>query len=253
MIETKSRKYRAIFVSDFHLGANKSQARKIHRFLKTVDCETLYLVGDILDIWRIKQLLKMGKKSKKHFVCINKILRISGNTKVVYVLGNHDEFLNFFSSNFNAGNFQVCNDIVHETAENEKILIAHGHQFDIASRFPKILLLLGDRTYDLLLSANRIVNAFRRFFGRPHWSLSRYLKTNLKKAINFLDTFEKVATEFARKRGCSGVICGHVHTPSRRTIDGVEYFNTGCWTEENNCSFIVEHWNGEFEMMEFEE
>lgn len=245
-------KFRAVFVSDFHLGANKAQVNQINKFLKTVDCETLYLVGDILDIWRIKQLLRMGKKSKKHFVCINKILRIaSRNTKVVYVLGNHDEFLNVFASNFKSDNLEVCNMTIHETAKGDKILIAHGHQFDLASRFPKALLVLGDCMYDFLLFANRIVNSVRGFLGKPHWSLSQYLKKNVKKAINFLETYEKVAVESARKRECSAVVCGHVHTPARKNIDGIEYLNTGCWTEERNCSYIVEHWNGELEIKEF--
>lgn len=245
--------FRSVFISDLHLGAKKSQARTIHRFLKKLDCENLYLVGDVLDIWRIKQLLGMGRESKKHFVCINKILRLSSRMRVVYVTGNHDEFLNsFLPKEDGGGSFILCERCVHETANGGRLLIMHGHQFDLASRFPRHLLLLGDLGYDVLLRLNRIVNGVRRLLGRSHWSLSLYLKTNLKKAINFLNAYERMAVETARRNGCQGVVCGHVHTPSLEVVDGVTYCNTGCWTEELNCSYVVEHWDGRLELRRFE-
>lgn len=244
--------YRSVFISDLHLGASKSQAREIHRFLKNLDCENLYLVGDILDIWRIKQLLNMGKESKKHFVCVNKILRLSSRMKVVYVTGNHDEFLNSFLPREKNGNFILCERYIHETANGRKLMIMHGHQFDLASRFPRHLLYLGDFGYDILLKVNKVVNGFRRLFGRKYWSLSLYLKTNLKKAINFVNTYEKMAVETARRNGCDGIVCGHIHTPALSTVNGFSYCNTGCWTEERNCSYIVEHWDGSIELRRFE-
>lgn len=242
-------------MSDLHLGARKSQVRRINEFLKDVDCENLYLVGDVIDIWRIKQLMAMKSgTSKRHFACVNRVLKLARRgTRVVYVTGNHDEFLNFFVSGEDSGRLVLAERIVHQSPNGGSILVIHGHQFDLATRFPRFLLVMGDVGYDLLLRLNSFVNMVRRTWRGKQWSLARYLKRNLKQALNFTRSFEETAVEYARRRGHVGVICGHIHTPTSKWIDGTMYWNTGCWTEELNCSYLVENWDGSIELRTLEQ
>jgi UDP-2,3-diacylglucosamine pyrophosphatase LpxH len=239
--------YRAIFISDLHLGTPGCQAEALLEFLKTHSCDTLYLVGDIIDGW---QLRRKWYWPQAHNDVVQKLLRKARKgCRVIYVPGNHDEFArDFLDHSF--GGVEVVESAVHVTADGKKLWVIHGDYFDGVIQFAKWLAYLGDTLYDWALKANRHLNYMRGRLGMPYWSLSAYLKLKVKKAVNFISDFEVAVAHEAKKRGYDGVVCGHIHHAEIRNIDGVLYCNDGDWVE--SLSTLVEHQDGRLEILTFD-
>ena len=239
--------YRSIFISDVHLGTKDCQAGKLNNFLKHNTCDTLYLVGDIIDAWRIQQNKWRWKQS--HTNVVRRVLgHAKRGTRVVYVAGNHDEFLRpMIPYGFSFGLVEIHNQIEHIGADGKHYLVTHGDLFDGITRLAPWLSFLGDKAYDFVLMLNSKFNWFRHKLGFGYWSLSRYLKHRVKKAVDFIFQFEKNLAGFCKKRGYDGVICGHIHHAEIKDIDGVIYMNDGDWVE--SCTALVEHWDGRWEII----
>lgn len=239
--------YRSIFISDVHLGSKECKASELIDFLKNNSCETLYLVGDIIDGWKIQQNRFRWKQS--HTEVIRQILKFSKNkTKVIYIAGNHDEFLRPFIQYANTfGQIEVQNQIEHIGADGKRYLVVHGDLFDGITRLAPWLSFLGDKAYDTVLYLNSKFNWIRHKFGFGYWSLSKYLKHKVKKAVDFIFQFEHNLAAYCKKRGFDGVICGHIHHAEIKEIDGVVYMNDGDWVE--SLTALVEHHTGIWEII----
>jgi len=239
-------KYKTIFVSDIHLGTKESKAELLTDFLKHNECEELFLVGDIIDGWRVKQKKWHWKKSHSHLV--SKIFKLSRKgVKITYVTGNHDEFLRPYVGLFTLGNISVVNHAEYRGILGEKYLVVHGDMFDGITRLAPWLSFLGDKAYDSLLWVNSVYNWVRYKFGFDYWSLSKFLKHKVKKAVDFIFKFEGNITHYAKKREFQGVICGHIHTPEIKEISGLYYMNCGDWVE--SCSALVEKMDGTWDIV----
>ena len=241
---TKVEHFRTIWISDLHLGTRRTQAELLLDFLRSTESKTLYLVGDIVDNWSLN---KNWYWHQLHNDIVQKILRKARKgTRVIYIPGNHDEqFRDFARTRF--GRLTVRLNDIHIGVDGKRYLVMHGDEFDGVVKYAKYLAKLGDQAYELALSINVVVNQVRRYLGFPYWSLSAYLKFRVKKAVEFLSNFEDAMVREAKKRSTDGVICGHVHTPEMRMIDGIQYFNDGDWVE--SCSALVEHVDGRFEII----
>jgi UDP-2,3-diacylglucosamine pyrophosphatase LpxH len=239
--------YRSIFVSDVHLGTKDSQADKLNNFLKHNSCDTLYLVGDIIDAWRIQQNKWRWKQS--HTNVVRRVLgHAKRGTRVVYIAGNHDEFLRpMIPYGFSFGLIEIHNQIEHIGADGKHYLVTHGDLFDGITRLAPWIAFLGDRAYDVILSLNSKFNWIRHRFGFGYFSLSKYLKHKVKKAVDFMFKFEENLANYCKKRGFDGVICGHIHHAEIKEINGVAYMNDGDWVE--SCTALVEHWDGHWEII----
>jgi len=236
--------YKAVFISDIHLGTPGCQADALLEFLKRDTCDQLYLVGDIIDGWALR---RRWYWPQAHNDVIQKLLRKARKgCQVIYVPGNHDEFARQFV-NHHFGGIEVLEEAVHLTVDGRKLWIIHGDYFDAVVRCAKWLAYLGDHAYELALKLNRYLNRFRARLGLPYWSLSAYLKMRVKKALNYVTDFERAVAHEAQRRGFQGVVCGHIHHPEIRDIDGVTYFNDGDWVE--SLSALVEHVDGRFELI----
>jgi UDP-2,3-diacylglucosamine pyrophosphatase LpxH len=240
-------KYRTIFISDVHLGTRDSQADKLNNFLKHNACDTLYLVGDILDVWRIQQNKWRWKQS--HTNVVRRILgHAKRGTRVIYIAGNHDEFLRpLMPYNIGFGNVEVMNQCEHIGIDGKHYLVTHGDLFDGITRIAPWIAFLGDKAYDIVLSLNGKFNWIRRRMGFGYFSLSKFLKHKVKKAVDFIFQFEKNLASYCRKRGFDGVICGHIHHAEIKEIDGIIYMNDGDWVE--SCTALVEHYDGKWEII----
>lgn len=242
-----SHRYRTIWISDIHLGTPGCQADYLLDFLKSTESETLYLVGDILDGW---QLRKGWYWPQTHNDVVQKILRKARKgTRVVFVPGNHDELARQFIG-LSFGDIEVADDCIHTLASGKRLLVTHGDLFDGVIQHARWLAYVGDSAYSLLLRANRWFNAARIRLGLPYWSLSHYLKHQVKNAVNFISAFEHVMVEEARRRHCDGVVCGHIHKAEIREINGMVYANDGDWVEsltalveEMDGTLRIIHWN----------
>jgi UDP-2,3-diacylglucosamine pyrophosphatase LpxH len=239
--------YRSIFVSDVHLGTKDSQAEKLNNFLKHNSCDTLYLVGDIIDAWKIQQNRWRWKQS--HTNVVRRVLgHAKRGTRVVFIAGNHDEFLRpMIPYDFSFGLIEIHNQIEHTGADGKRYLVTHGDLFDGITRLAPWISFMGDRAYDIILSLNSKFNWIRRRFGFGYFSLSQYLKHRVKRAVDFMFQFERNLAEYCRKRGFDGVICGHIHHAEIKEINGVAYMNDGDWVE--SCTALVEHHNGRWEII----
>lgn len=245
MTENSSR-YRTIFISDTHLGTRRAQAEMLLTFLRTTESNTLYIVGDFIDNWALQ---KDWYWDQTHNDIIQKILRKARKgTKVIYIPGNHDELFRSFT-NLRFGRVAVLDESVHLGADGKRYLVLHGDKFDGVIAYAKWLAHLGDKAYDLALKFNGFFNRVRRMLRLPYWSLSAVLKRKVKRAVEFVSNFETAVVREARMRGCQGVICGHIHTPEMRMIDGIQYFNDGDWVE--SCTALVEHMDGRWEILDF--
>jgi UDP-2,3-diacylglucosamine pyrophosphatase LpxH len=204
----------------------------------------LYLVGDVIDNWSLR---KTWYWDQSHNDVIQKLLRKARKgTRVIYIPGNHDErFRDFIGARF--GRIAVMQNAIHTTIDRKRYLVLHGDEFDGVVKYAKWLALLGDKAYEAALALNHHVNRLRRRLGLPYWSLSAYLKRRVKKAVQFVSDFEHAVVREAKKRAADGVICGHIHTPEIRTIDGIHYCNDGDWVE--SCSALVEHHDGRLELI----
>jgi UDP-2,3-diacylglucosamine pyrophosphatase LpxH len=238
------RHYRAIFISDIHLGTKRAQTAALLDFLRLTDSDQLYLVGDIIDNWALR---KRWYWDQLHNDLIQKLLRKARKgTQIIYVPGNHDEHFRDFLD-LTLGNITLAEDAIHVTAKGERYLVIHGDKFDSVVALAGWLAKVGDLAYEVALNLNSIVSKVRRRLGLPYWSLSAYLKNRVKRAMEFISNFEAAVVRDARARDCTGVICGHIHTPAERMMDGIHYLNDGDWVE--SCSALVEHMDGRFEII----
>lgn len=240
-------RYRAVFISDLHLGTPGCQAEALIDFLKHHSSEALYLVGDIIDGW---QLRRRWYWPQSHNDVIQKLLRRARKgCRVIYVPGNHDEFARHFLGH-HFGGIEVLEEAVHHTADGRKLWVIHGDYFDAVVQCAKWLAYVGDNLYEFSLRLNRHLNSLRARMGLPYWSLSKYLKHRVKRALNFITAYEEAVATEACKRGLDGVVCGHIHRAEMRMINGVLYCNDGDWVE--SCSALVEHHDGRLEIIEWQ-
>ncbi|MFO1148819.1 MAG: UDP-2,3-diacylglucosamine diphosphatase [Alsobacter sp.] len=235
---------RTLFLSDVHLGTKGCQAEFLLDFLRTVETDTIVLVGDIIDGWRLKAGWYWPQL---HNDVIQKLLRrVRKGARILYVPGNHDEFLrDYEGSHF--GGVEIHRELVHRTADGKRYLVLHGDKFDVVVRNVKWLAHLGDWAYDWAIAVNVVVGWTRRRLGLPYWSFSGWSKSKVKSAVSFIGAFEDAVVSEARKHGVDGVICGHIHHPAVRDIEGVRYVNTGDWVE--SCTAVVEHHDGRLELI----
>ncbi len=246
--EAGARRYRAIWISDIHLGTRGCKAAFLLDFLRSTESETLYLVGDIVDGWRLK---RSWYWPQLHNDVVQKLLRKARKgTRVVYIPGNHDELLRRFLE-INIGQIEVVNEAVHTTAAGKRLLVLHGDEFDAVVRYARWLAFLGDWAYNAALAANHWINVLRRALGLNYWSLSAYLKLRVKNAVEYISRFEQAVAEAAARRGADGVVCGHIHHAEIREIAGVTYCNDGDWVE--SCTALVEHADGRLEILRWVE
>ena len=232
----KSHRHRAIWISDTHLGTKGCKAEFLLDFLRRNDAEYLYLVGDIIDGWQLRRSWYWGQL---HNDVVQKILRKARKgTTVTYSPGNHDEFA-CDDVDLMFGGISVVTQSVHETLDGRKRLVMRGDEFDEIVRYAKWLAILGDHADRLALVLNHWVNASRRRFGYPYWSLSAYLKHRVKNAVQFIDNFETVVAKEAADRGLDGVVCVHIHKAAIKQLDGILYCNDGDWVE--SCTALVEN------------
>jgi UDP-2,3-diacylglucosamine pyrophosphatase LpxH len=244
--ETATRRFRSVFISDVHLGTRGCQAELLLDFIRQIECETLYLVGDIVDGWKMKGGWFWPQS---HNDVVQKILRLARKgVNVVYVPGNHDDRIRDFCG-VHFGGVVVARDAIHETADGRRFLVIHGDEFDGVVQHARWLALLGDWAYRALLASNTLVNRVRRRLGFGYWSFSAFLKVKVKNALQFIENFELAVAEEARRRGVDGVICGHIHKAEVRMIGEVLYINDGDWVE--SCTALVEHADGRLEILEW--
>ena len=245
--------YRSIFISDVHLGTRGCQAERLLDFLRSHSCEELFLVGDIIDLWRLKTRWYWPSS---HNTVIQKILRMARNgVKVHYIRGNHDPIFEFFSeltladgATVALGDIVICEDYVHRTADGRCLWVIHGDQFDAAMRYARWLTHLGDHGYTALLFLNRYLQKLLRLFGVRHeWSLSGYVKYHVKRAVQFINDYESLVAEEAWRRHYDGVVCGHIHHAEHKLVKNIQYYNDGDWVE--SCTALVEHHDGRMEII----
>ena len=238
------RNVRTIWISDVHLGFPGCSADFLLDFIREMRCDTLYLVGDIVDFWYLK---KKRHWPQSHSNVIRSLLgKAKHGTRVVFLPGNHDEAMRQYDG-MSIGNIEVTDKIVHETADGRRLLIMHGDQFDPAVVNSPLLGLIGSRLYDGLLKANRLVNWARRKMGREHWSLAAYLKQRVKKAVKFMSNFEEAVRRSAENNEVDGLVCGHIHRPEIAIGEEVIYLNCGDWVE--SCTALIEHHDGTIELI----
>ena len=241
-------RYRAVFISDVHLGTKDCRADFLADFLSHTACDSLYLVGDIVDGWRLR---KSWYWDASHDEVIRLILKKArSGTAVTYIPGNHDEvFRAWLGVGLEVAGVKLRADAEHTTADGRRLLVIHGDQFDSVVRYAKFLALMGDGAYTAALVVNRHFNAIRRRLGHPYWSLSAWLKRQVKGAVKAIDRFEHALAAEARRRGFDGVVCGHIHHAEMREVGGVLYLNDGDWVE--SCTALVEHEDGRLELIDW--
>ena len=245
MKDSPETRYRSVFISDIHLGTRGCKTDYLLDFLRHHESERLYLVGDIIDGWRLRTSWHFW--SQAHNDVIQKILRKGRKgTQVYFIPGNHDEMIREYEG-MQFGGVSIVNEMVHTTADGRRFLVVHGDEFDNIVRYHKQIAILGSWAYDVALVVNNVYNFFRRKFGYPYWSLSAYLKRKVKNAVEFITEYEHELAQQAKKRGVDGVICGHIHHPEIRQVEGVTYCNDGDWVE--NCTALVEHFDGRLEIV----
>ena len=238
------RHYRTIWISDVHLGTRGCSCRMLIDFLDHCDSDYLYLVGDIIDGWRMK---KRFFWPERHNAIVRRVMKkAKGRTRVIYVPGNHDEMFRQFSG-LNFGGVETRRSAIHVTADGRRLLVLHGDEFDAIVMSHRWLAFLGDMAYGAAMRLNVVVNAVRRRLDLPYWSLSAHAKHKVKDAVAFISRFEETVAHAAGKRRVDGVVCGHIHTAEIRTFDGIAYYNDGDWVE--SCTALVEHDDGRMEIV----
>lgn len=239
------RHYRTIYISDVHLGTPGCNAGLLLDFLAGVECETLYLVGDIVDGWRLK---KGWYWPDEHNEVVRRILKMAHRgTRVILVAGNHDEMLRSYAG-MHFGGVEIANEAIHVTADGRRLLVVHGDAFDGVVLYARWLAFAGDKAYALLLKSNIWLNRIRRALKLPYWSLSAYLKHRVKNVVQFVCDFEEAVAHAARERGVDGVVCGHIHCAEIRQIGNIEYYNDGDWVE--SCTALVEDADGSMRIVD---
>jgi UDP-2,3-diacylglucosamine pyrophosphatase LpxH len=241
-----SKRVRALFISDFHLGTRSAQAGQLLEFLKHCEADIIYLVGDIVDFWKVR---RGPHWPQSHNDVLQKLLRkVRKGTRIVFIPGNHDEGLRDYCG-MHFGGIEILHRCTHTTATGKRYAVMHGDEFDVVVRTAKWLAFLGDRGYEAALWLNNPLNWIRRYLGLGYWSLSAYLKYRVKTAVSFIGAFEEAVAAEARRHACDGIICGHIHHPADRHIHGVHYLNCGDWVE--SCTAIGETHAGTFEIIDW--
>ncbi len=243
---TPPRRFRTIFISDVHLGTRGCRAEALLDFLRQTESDFLYLVGDIIDCWRLR---RSWFWAQSHNDVVQTILRRArSGTRVIYIPGNHDEPLRDYTE-LRFGGIDVVAEAIHLTADGRRLLVLHGDCFDGVVKYARWLAVLGDHAYRLALMFNLWLNVVRRFLGYPYWSLSAWLKHRVKDAVAYISAFEEAVAEEAARRGVDGVVCGHIHKAEMRRIGDVLYANDGDWVE--SCTALVEHRDGRLEIIDW--
>lgn len=238
------RHFRALFISDVHLGTKGCQAELLLDFLRQHDADTIYLVGDIIDGWRLKASWYWPQLHND--VCQKLLRKCRAGARMIYIPGNHDEFLrDYYGSHF--GGIEVAESAIHEGADGRRYLVIHGDIFDMVVRHARWLALLGDWAYVTALGINTYINIVRRRLGLTYWSLSAWAKLRVKNAVNYISEFEAALSGEAARLGVQGVICGHIHHAALLDLNGVRYINTGDWVE--SCTAVAENHDGTFEII----
>jgi UDP-2,3-diacylglucosamine pyrophosphatase LpxH len=237
-------RHRTIFISDTHLGTRGCKAEALVDFLIHNDCDTLYLVGDIVDGWQLRR--RWYWTAAQNQVVAEILRKADGGTRVIFVPGNHDEFARDYAGRL-FGGIEIVNETIHETADGKKLWVLHGDRFDGVIACARWLAHAGDRAYGMALRFNDILFAVRKRLGLPYWSLSAWLKHKVKNAVEYISRFEEIVAREAAARGVDGVVCGHIHHAEIRRIGGVLYLNDGDWVE--SCSALVEDARGTMEIL----
>lgn len=240
---SRKQRVRTLWISDVHLGTRDCQAEHLSQFLKRYHADRIYLVGDIIDGWKLRGGMYWPQA---HTNVIRRLLTMSKRgTEVIYVTGNHDEFLRRYSK-LVLGNIHLVDQAEHLTADGRRLLVIHGDQFDVITRYHRWLAFLGDSAYEFTLTLNRWLNHWRARYGYGYWSLSAYLKHKVKSAVNFISDFEEAIARECVKQGFHGVVCGHIHHAEIRKVGEIDYLNCGDWVE--SCTALIEHWDGQIEL-----
>ncbi len=240
---------RTVWLSDIHLGYRGCKADFLLDFLRRVECDTIYLVGDIIDVWYLTR--KGFYWPQSHNNVIRTILgKAKHNTKVIYIPGNHDEVFREYDG-LNFGNVEIHNKYIHHTADGKKLLMMHGDEFDSAVHCNRLISFIGDKGYDFLLYINRYLYAFRRKMGFPYWSFASYIKSKVKNAMDAVSKFEAAVAHEAKHAQVDGLVCGHIHHAQIKDINGILYCNDGDWVE--NCTTMIEHHDGTLELLRWRE
>ena len=242
--EAAVRRFRTLFISDVHLGSKSAKADHLIDFLRYHEAETIVLIGDIVDGWRLKRSWYWPQDAND---VVQKLLRKARKgTRIIYIPGNHDEFLRDFPG-IHFGGIEVKTNTIHQAADGKRYLVLHGDEFDVVVRHARFLAYLGDWAYDAALGINIVLNVLRRRIGMPYWSFSAWAKHRVKQAVNFIGEFQKVVAEEARRHEVDGVICGHIHHAAIEDMDGITYINSGDWVE--SCTAIGETLDGEMTLL----
>jgi UDP-2,3-diacylglucosamine pyrophosphatase LpxH len=235
--------YRTGWISDVHLGTKGANAGALLDFLRDFDFDTLYIVGDLIDVWKLRRGIYWPQE---HSDVIQKLLRKGRKgTRIIYIPGNHDEFLAGFMGNF--GSITMRKNDIHLTADGRRLFVMHGHELDTVVQNMRWLAFIGDIGYEFLLKANQPLNWVRRHLGLGYWSLSSYAKQRIKNAVSFVGKFEEAIVRYAAEHHVSGVICGHIHWPIIRKIGQIDYFNSGDWVESSSA--LVEDFDGTIHLL----
>ena len=219
-------KYEYVILSDLHLGSSDSNPKKILKFLKSIKFDVLILNGDIIDGWKLK---RGGKIKNKEIDLLKYFLDVSKEKKVIYVRGNHDDFLDYIVP-IKLGDIEIVNNYLI-TINNKKYFIVHGDVFDKITKEFKWIALIGDIGYTILIKINKLVNKIREYFGLNYYSFSKEIKLKVKKAVNYISDYEDNLSSLAKQKNCEGIICGHIHNPEIKEINDIMYFNSGDWVE----------------------
>ena len=239
---------RTVFISDVHLGFKGCQAQYLLDFLRSVECQSIYLVGDIIDLWALS---KSFYWPQAHNDVIRTILgKAKHGTRVIYIPGNHDRVFRDHDG-LVLGNVEIRREAIHQTADGRRFLVLHGDEFDSIVRASPLLESIGSHAYAAALTLNRYVNSIRSRFGFPYWSLAAFLKHKVKNAVTYIASFEKALAAEARRQQVHGVICGHIHRAEISEIDGITYCNDGDWVE--SCTTLVEDFDGRLSLLRWTE
>ena len=242
---SEPRKVRSLFLSDIHLGSRACRADDLLEFLKHYEADHIFLLGDIVDFWAMSRSLYWPPT---HNTVVQKILKKARHRVRVFMIpGNHDEALrDYVGSSF--GDIVLLRDHVHTAADGRRYALLHGDEYDQVTHYHRWVSVLGDVSYTLLVHINRLLSLVRRKLGvSGHWSLADYAKRNVLRAVSFISDFETSVVRNVKKCGYDGVICGHIHTPVIKRIEGLTYINCGDWVD--SCTAIVEHFDGRMQLV----
>ena len=239
------RRVRSLFLSDIHLGSRACRATQLLSFIRDYDPDFVFLIGDIVDFWAMSRGVYWPAA---HNTVVQKILRKARHRSRVFLIpGNHDEALReYVGASF--GDIKVVTDYVHTAADGKRYILLHGDEYDQVTHYHRWVSVLGDASYNALVHLNRLLSLVRRKLGvSGHWSLADCAKRNVLRAVSFISDFENSVVHNVKRLGLDGVICGHIHTPAIKRIDGITYMNCGDWVD--SCTGIVEHYDGRMELV----